>query len=152
MGELKSRAHSFGQNAYHFIWSPKYRINMLKPDKIRKVCDGVLQMIAIQYGFSIREMKVLEDHIHIFIELPPSISVSKAFMLLKGKSSRILRRNFKWLRKFDCMWSKGKFYRSIGNVTMDVIEHYISKSQGDWDYFDKRRTFRLPEQVSLNMY
>jgi putative transposase len=148
-GNLKGRAHSFGQNAYHFIWAPKYRIKLLKPRNIRRVCDGALRMIAMQHAFLIHQMKVTEDHIHIFIEIPPRISVSKAFQLLKGKSSRILRRNFKWLRKFDHMWSKGKFYRSIGNVTMNVIDNYISRSQGSWDYFDTRRYYSAENQVSL---
>jgi putative transposase len=97
-------------------------------------------------------MKVLEDHIHLFVEIPPSMSVSTAFQYLKGKSSRILRRNFPWLRKFKCLWSKGKFSRSVGNVTRDVIEHYISKSQGTWDYFDVRRTYAAPQQTSLRNF
>ena len=28
------------------------------------------------------------------------------------------------------LWSSGKFYRSIGNVTADTIRHYINDSQG----------------------
>ena len=151
--ELKSRAHSFGQNCYHLVWNPKYRIPMLKPDDIRKVCEGVLRMIAIQNGFVIHELKVLKNHIHLFIEIPPSVSVSKAFQLLKGISSRVLRRRFPWLKKkFKCMWSKGKFYRSVGNVRKDVVENYIRHSQKDWDYFNQRKASFLDKQVSLKAY
>ncbi|ODS42994.1 MAG: hypothetical protein MSIBF_07025 [Candidatus Altiarchaeales archaeon IMC4] len=26
------------------------------------------------------------------------------------------------------LWSKGKFYRSVGNVTADTVKHYIAQS------------------------
>ena len=150
-GELKSRAHSFGQNCYHLIWSPKYRIHMLKPKHIHNACHGILRMIAMQEGWQIHEMQILPDHIHLFIEIPPTVSISHVFQILKGRSSRILRRNYTWLRRFPCMWSKGKFYRSVGSVTKEVIEHYISKSQGGWDYFDMRRLYNEPKQTTLTM-
>lgn len=152
MAELKSRAHSYGQNAYHFIWGPKYRIHMLKPIRIKKVCEGVLRLIAFQNNFIIHEIQVMDDHIHLFVEIPPSISVSKAFMLFKGKSSRILRRNFTWLRQFKCMWSKGKFYRSVGSVTAEVVQHYISHSQGSWRYFNQKKNWRYGTQTKLNVF
>ncbi|MFQ6128849.1 MAG: transposase, partial [Thermoplasmata archaeon] len=28
------------------------------------------------------------------------------------------------------LWSRGKFFRSVGSVTADVIEHYILESRG----------------------
>lgn len=152
MGELKPRAHSYGQNCYHLIWAPKFRIKMLKPEHIRRVCKGIIRMICNQKGFVIHEMEIMSDHIHLFVEIPPSVSVSKAFQYLKGGSSRILRRNFKWLRKFDCLWSKGKFYRSVGNVTSDVIEHYISKCQGGYGYFDVKQSYAIGGQSKLTSF
>ena len=91
-------------------------------------------MIAMQEGYIIHEIKVMEDHIHMFIEIPPTVSISEAFQKLKGKSSRILRRNYAYLRKREFLWSKGKFYRSVGSVTKEVIEHYIKHSQGEYDF------------------
>jgi len=34
--------------------------------------------------------------------------------------------------EISCLWSEGKFYRSVGNTTADVVKHYIACSQGDW--------------------
>ena len=152
MGELKSRAHCKGQNCYHLIWSPKFRIHMLKGPTIRRGCNGVLRMIAMQQGYLIHEMRVLQDHIHMFVELPPRVSVSEAMQYLKGKSSRILRRNYPWLRQFKCLWAGGFFHRSVGNVTGDVIEHYISHSQGSYKYFDQPRKYHIPAQTRLSGY
>jgi putative transposase len=152
MAELISHAHSYGQNCYHFIWAPKYRIPFLKVRDIRKVCEGVLRMIAIQKGMTLHELRVMEDHIHCFIEIPPRISVSQAFQYLKGKSARILRRRFHWLHKFDHLWSKGKFFRSVGNVTSDVIENYIAHCQGNYNFFNVRRKYLNTSQARLQSF
>ena len=100
---------------------------------------GALHLIAINYQFVIHELQVREDHVHLFVEIPPSVCVSKALQLFKGVSSRILRRNFSYLREDGKhLWSPGKFYRSVGNVSADVIQNYIRYSQGSWSLPDNK--------------
>ncbi|MCK4444260.1 MAG: transposase [Thermoplasmata archaeon] len=53
--------------------------------------------------------------------------------ILKGKTAYELFRVFPELRvmfRKGHLWSRGKFFRSVGSVTADVIEHYILESQG----------------------
>ena len=40
--------------------------------------------------------------------------------------------------KRGSMWSPGKFYRSVGSVTSDTIEHYIQHSNHNWAYYKKQ--------------
>ena len=134
MTELIYRSHSVGQNAFHFVWKPKYASDFLKYESVNKVCAGSLRLIAFKYKCKIYELRVMPDHIHLFVELPPTISVSKALQLFKGISSRILRRRFKFLTKIPMIWSKGKFFRSVGNVSFETIQHYIAQSQGNWKF------------------
>ncbi len=134
MTELTYRSHSVGQNAFHFVWKPKYASKFLRYTKTNKVCEGAIRLIALQYACKIYELQVMPDHIHLFVELPPTISVSKAFQYFKGISSRILRRRFKFLTKIPMIWSKGKFFRSVGNVSFQVIQNYIAESQGEWNF------------------
>jgi len=136
---LKTSNHSVGQNVYHLVFKPKYARPLFKNKHFHKVCEGSLRMIAMKYGFLIHELKVMEDHIHMFVELKPYVPVSKAFQLFKGISSRILRQNFSYLREDgDHLWSPGKFYRSVGNVSADVIDNYIKHSQGSWSLPDNK--------------
>jgi len=134
MNEITHRSHSVGQNAFHFVWKPKYSNHFLKYHATNKVCRGAIKLVAYQYKMKIYELQVMSDHIHLFIELPPTISVSKALQLLKGISSRILRRRFRFLTKIPMIWSKGKFFRSVGNVKFETIQRYIAESQGDWSF------------------
>lgn len=130
---LKYASHSVGQNAYHMVWKPYCARPFFKNYKFKKICEGALCLIAAQYKFKIYELQVMPDHIHLFVECPKTISISKAFQLFKGISSRILRRNFSYLAQNQPrLWSKGKFYRSVGNVSFGVIQNYIKHSQGAW--------------------
>ena len=134
MTELTYKSHSMGQNAFHFVWKLKYSSKFLRYPATNKVCEGAIRLIAYQYNCKIYELQVMPDHIHLFVELPPTISVSKALQYFKGISSRILRRRFKFLTKIPMIWSKGKFFRSVGNVSFDVIQNYIAESQGEWKF------------------
>ena len=135
---LKRHSHSVGQNAYHMVWKPKYSVPIFRQLKYRKICVGVLKQIALNYNIQVIELQVMKDHIHLFVDLHPSMPISKAFQLFKGISSRMLRRNFTYLRQFKHLWSPGKFFRSVGNVTADVIENYIKYSQGSYHIPDNK--------------
>ncbi|RLI97238.1 MAG: IS200/IS605 family transposase [Candidatus Aenigmatarchaeota archaeon] len=134
MTELTHRAHSVGQNAFHFVWKPKYASSFLRFNEVNQVCVGALRLVALRNNCQVYELMVMPDHIHLFVEVPPTMCVSKALQLFKGISSRILRRRFKFLTKIPMIWSKGKFFRSVGNVNFETIQHYIAQSQGEWKF------------------
>jgi putative transposase len=77
-------------------------------------------------------MKAVDDHVHLFVEFHPSNSLSEVVQYLKGVSSYRLFKLHPELKKRywgGSLWSSGKFYRSVGNVTADTIKHYIKESQ-----------------------
>lgn len=132
---LVKHSHSIGQNAFHFVWKLKYAKDPFKFPILRKDCEQFLRKIAEENNMEIFKIRVNADHIHIFVGLPPNMSVSKALQLLKGGSAYRLFRQHPWLRKHfrkGHLWSPGKFFRSVGNVTAKTIEHYIAQSQGEW--------------------
>jgi len=72
------------------------------------------------------------DRVHLFLSLTPPCSLSGATRLLKCNSARRRFDEFPRLRKrrwSGHLWPEGKFYRSIGNVTAEAIQHYIASSE-----------------------
>ena len=137
MEGLEHRRHSVGQNAFHLVWKPKYAKDPFKFMIVRRHCEQFLREIARSKGIEIYELQVEPDHIHIFVGLPPTLSVSKALQLLKGGSSYKLFRQHPWLRRHfrkGHFWSPGKFFRSVGNVTAEVIKAYINDSHHHWTF------------------
>ena len=142
MKGLNKHNHSVGQNAYHLVWKPKYARDPFKFDLVRMDCEQILYEIAHNYNFEIYELQVMPDHVHLFVEISPTMSVSKALQLFKGISSYKLFRQHPWLRKHFTkghFWSPGKFFRSVGNVTAETIQHYISQSQDYWSFQPQRK-------------
>lgn len=123
--------HAVGQNSFHLVWKPKYAWDVFKFSWVRKDCESILTEAAKRYGISIHELQVMPDHVHCFVEVPPTMSVSKALNLLKGYSAYKLFRKHSWLRRYfrkGHFWSPGKFFRSVGNVTAEAIQNYIAQS------------------------
>ena len=129
---LKSFKHAFGQNAFHFVWKCKYAMDPFKFYGVRVDCERFIIEAAQRYGFEIYRLHIAVDHVHLFVELPPTMSVSKALNLFKGYSAFKLLHKHPWLRRHFTkghFWSPGKFFRSVGNTTMDAVDHYINSSQ-----------------------
>ena len=136
--ELKSFQHGYGQSAYHLVFVPKCRYRYFRYLGVKKLCQEVFYEIADKYNFKIFALEIQPEHVHLFVDFPPSFSVSEVVHLFKGISAHKILRKFPWLRntyyRTNHFWSAGKFYRSVGNVTADTIQHYIEQSQHGWTF------------------
>ncbi len=131
--ELRSFSHGYGQITYHIVLVPKYRYRIFYDKQVKKDYEVIINNICMEKGYKIHAMEILEDHVHLFLEFHPSISLSKAVQYLKGGSSyKLLKRHPELKKRYwgGSLWSSGKFFRSVGNVTADTIAHYIKESQG----------------------
>ncbi len=97
--ELQSFAHGYGQLSYHIVTAPKYRYDIFSDPEIRDACERIFREIAELYGFVIYELKVMPDHIHLFVGFRPRVSVSKVVQYFNGISARKLFEMFPQLRK-----------------------------------------------------
>ena len=131
---LTKSSHGVSQNTYHLIWTTKYRYPTFKSEGMRTVCLNALREAARQYSIEIFECEVMEDHIHLFVRLPRTMSVSKAFQLLKGYTTYQIRNFQPWRKKYKAMWSSFTFSRTVGSVTGGVIQHYIKESNTRGQY------------------
>ena len=89
----------------------------------------IFNKIAEEYEFRIDTMEVLEDHVHIIVEVPPKYSPAKVVQVMKSISAREVFSKYPDLRKqlwAGELWNDGYFVRSVGDkVTADVIRKYI---------------------------
>ena len=131
--ELRSFSHGYGQITYHIVLVPKYRYKIFYDRRVKKDCELILKDICMEQGYKIHAIEIVADHVHLFLEFHPSTSLSKVVQYLKGGSSNRLFKLHPELKKRywgGSLWSSGKFFRSVGNVTADTIKHYIEESQG----------------------
>jgi len=89
----KRGSHSVYDCNYHIVWVTKYRYPVLVGDIAVRARD-LIRRICQDEGVEIIRGKVAKDHIHIYVSIPPYISVSKVVQYLKGKTSRIIQQEY----------------------------------------------------------
>ena len=128
---LVHNAHSVGASEYHLQWVTKYRYNVLTGESSWKDCETSIRVAAERHGIKIIELGVMEDHVHVVAELPPDMAVSHAIGLLKGASSYdMFRKHPEVKRRYwgGNFWGRGYFYKSVSNVTDNVIRRYVREN------------------------
>src|ERR687887_956267 len=90
--------HSTYKLQYHMVWGTKYRYQWLK-DYVRTELRKSFQETVTKYPtLHIFEANTDQDHVHIQIEIPPSIPIPDAVSVLKSRSSLHLKKRFKFIR------------------------------------------------------
>ena len=127
MQNYRKTSHSVYDLKYHLVWITKYRKPILR-GVVADRCRTLIREICRTNEVEILSGHVSRDHIHLFVSVPPYLSVSKLMQLLKGKSTRKMLSEFSGLSKVFWgrhMWGRGYFAVSSGNVTDEVIMEYI---------------------------
>lgn len=123
----RKTSHTTFDCTYHIVWITKYRYPVLVGDISVRVRDLVRQ-ICQENQVEILRGVVSRNHIHIYVSIPPYLSVSKLAQYLKSKTSRKIQFEFPELRKRywgKHIWAVGYFVRTTGNVTDEMIKQYI---------------------------
>ena len=142
MQDINSLSHSKWNCKYHIVFAPKYR---------RKVFYGENRIEIVQM---IRELcrwkdvhiisgEACPDHIHIFVEIPPKISISSFMGFLKGKSSVMIYEkwgNMKYKYRNRQFWCRGYYVDTVGK-NENAIRTYIE---------NQLKEDRMSEQLTLD--
>ena len=78
-------------------------------------------------------MSIEEDHVPMMIQIKPSESIAEVVPILKGGTSRVIRKEFPEREEFlwgDSFWADGYFAESIGMVDKEVVRKYIKEQRG----------------------
>src|SRR3546814_9667180 len=83
---------------YHIVWAPKYRFKVLHGE-VRLRVREIIKQVCDELGVTIVNGVLSRDHVHMFVEIPPHISVSDFVRRAKGRSSRKIQQEFEHIRK-----------------------------------------------------
>lgn len=125
MNEIRHSRHAVYTIKYHVVWIPKYRRKVLK-GRIALRLEEILRTHAAEQGWNVIELAIQPDHVHLFIETTPKEAPNTVVRLLKGRSARLLRKEFRHLRRFArTMWTPAAYIGSIGHVSAETVKRYI---------------------------
>ena len=143
MTGYKRTSHTVYDNKFHIIWITKYRKKVLREDigfRLREI----IRQICSTDKIDILKGAVGPDHVHLLLQVPPYIAVSRVVQHLKGESSRKLQMEFPQLKKQfwgQHLWAIGYFCSTTGSVNEETVRKYIEE-QGKHEE-DEDNTFIL---------
>ncbi len=91
-------AHTRFYHRFHVVWATKYRYKVLQGpmrDRIREI----IMQTCNELGVHIVKGVLARDHVHMFLSIPPKLSISDVMQRIKGRSSRRIQMEFPELRK-----------------------------------------------------
>ncbi len=134
-------ANTYSALHYHIVFSTKNREPWLVADKEARVWE-YLGGIARANGMKALKVGGYDDHIHLLLALPATISVSKAVQQLKGASSRWIHESDNDMMAFAWQDGYGAFTVGLSQIadTVRYIEgqrahHRMKSFQEEYVYF-----------------
>jgi len=122
---FKSNNNVVYSNKYHVVWCPKYRRKVLHGE-VEVRLKQIIQAVCDEKGAELMEIECDRDHIHLLVEVDPQYGIHRLVKQMKGRSSRLLRQEFKSLStRLPTLWTNSYFCASTGGAPIEKIKAYI---------------------------
>ena len=128
MKDMNSLSHTKWNCKYHIVFAPKYRRKAFYGSN-RLEIGAILRELCRWKEVTIIAAEVCPDHVHMFLEIPPKLSVSTFMGYLKGKSSVMIYQrwgNLKYKYRNRSFWCRGYYVDTVGKNEV-AIQKYIKE-------------------------
>ncbi len=90
----------------------------------------IIEKMSNELNFEIIELNVMSDHVHLLCEVDPQMGIHKMVKRIKGKSSKILREEFPWLKsRIPTLWTNSYFVATVGGASLEVLKQYVENQK-----------------------
>lgn len=126
--DIRTGRHVIFDIHIHLVFVAKYRRNVFTKTILQDLKSIFLE-VCLDFEAQLIEFDGEGDHIHLLINYPPKVSVSKLVNSLKGVSSRLIRKkSYPTITKAlwrGSLWSPSYFAGSCGGAPIAVVRKYI---------------------------
>lgn len=139
-----SLAHTRWNCKYHIVFAPKFRRKAIYGE-YKKDIGKILRELCTWKGVEIIEAHACIDHIHMYVSIPPKLSVSSFVGFLKGKSALILferHANLKYKYGQRHFWCRGFYVDTVGKNEKAIKEYIENQEKEDM----------ISDQISIKEY
>lgn len=129
---------------YHVVWCPKYRrkvITSLDPTLHNPPIEGdpgpvderlkqIIRDVCDETGSELLELETMPEHVHLLVDCDPQYGINRLIRLIKGRTSRYLRREFPSLkRRIPTLWTNSYFVATVGGAPLTIVKQYIENQR-----------------------
>jgi len=127
--EYRRDEHRIHLVVSHLLGCPKRRKPVLVGDVARD-CRTLIEATCHDHGWTIEELAIQPDHVHLFVRVWPKDSASDVLKAVQGVTAHALRAKSPHLRKTPSLWTRSFFASTAGNVSSETIKRYIDAQKG----------------------
>lgn len=129
--EIQKSRHATHLLHAHLVFVTKYRYNVLTGEHIEYL-GAIFKETMEEMGGTLEEFDGEKNHVHLLIQYPPKWSISIIVNNLKGRSSRLLRRDMPDVKKRyggdgSALWHRSYFAGSVGGAPLEIVKQYIQQ-------------------------
>jgi putative transposase len=138
--------HTYICYRVHVIFSTAERRRLINP-RIESELWKYIGGVARNYDMKAHAVGGVEDHIHILLAMPPTMSLAKAVQVIKANSSR-------WMKAKGCSefaWQQGYAAASVSFSNQEKVAKYILRqrehharqsSEAEWEEFLRKNILK----------
>lgn len=116
----------------HLVFVTKCRCRVFADRHLTRL-EEVMRVVCADFETELVEFDGETDHVHLLVNFPPKVALSKLVNSLKGVSSRRMRQEFPELVQHywraQRLWSGSYFAGSVGGAPLSVLRQYIEQQQ-----------------------
>ena len=114
----------------HLVFVTKYRHGVFSARHLERM-EEIMRDVCTDFECDLKEFNGEADHVHLLVNFPPKVALSKLVNSLKGVSSRRMRQEFPELARHywraQRLWSGSYFAGSVGGAPISVLRQYIEQ-------------------------
>ena len=116
----------------HLVFVAKYRVKVFTKEILDDM-RGIFESVCTDFEAQLVEFDGEDDHVHLLVNYPPKVSISKLVNSLKGVSSRMIRqKNYPSIKQKlwgGALWSPSYFAGSCGGAPIEIVRQYIEQQK-----------------------
>ena len=128
-------ANTYHQVYIQVVFAVKYREAVIA-NEWKSILFGVIGNLINETGCKTIIVNGVEDHVHCFLGLKPTVSISELMKTVKSKSSKYINDNRLTKSRFE--WQEGYGAFSYGHSQINVVYKYIANQEEH----HKKQTFK----------
>ncbi|WP_329079923.1 IS200/IS605 family transposase [Streptosporangium sp. NBC_01469] len=114
----------------HLVFVTRFRHRVFTDPHLSRM-EEIMRDVCADFETELAEFNGENNHVHLLVNFPPKIALSKLVNSLKGVSSRRMRTEFpepaRHCYRANRLWSGSYFAGSVGGVPISVLRRCIER-------------------------
>jgi putative transposase len=129
-GDIRTGRHCVFVLHAHLVFITKYRHKVFTDAHLTRM-EAIMREVCADFETELAEFNGQDNHVHLLVNFPPKVALSRLVNSLKGVSSRRMRQEFPELARHyyraNKLWSGSYFAGSVGGAPISVLRQYIEQ-------------------------